>query len=138
MPAKIDNRVVETIVKSALSLGNLPTDYTPILNTISHDTRVVMIGEASHGTEDFYRHRAEITKRLIEEKGFNIIALEADWPDCHRITKYVKGYRSSMDKNANEALGYSNFFNVLTKKENLKGFPGGCGETQSCLTLLTG
>ncbi|MCZ0814152.1 MAG: protein-L-isoaspartate(D-aspartate) O-methyltransferase [Pseudomonadota bacterium] len=54
------------------------------------DARVVLIGEASHGTSEFYRIRALITKRLIEEKGFAIVAAEADWPDAARIDQYVR------------------------------------------------
>jgi protein-L-isoaspartate(D-aspartate) O-methyltransferase len=52
--------------------------------------RVVLIGEASHGTSEFYRLRADLTKRLIEEKGFTIVAAEADWPDAARIDHYVR------------------------------------------------
>lgn len=55
------------------------------------DARVVLIGEASHGTSDFYRTRAAITQRLIERHGFNIVAVEADWPDAGRIDRYVRG-----------------------------------------------
>ncbi len=54
------------------------------------DARIVLIGEASHGTSEFYRMRALITKRLIEEKGFTIVAAEADWPDAARIDHYVR------------------------------------------------
>ncbi len=54
------------------------------------DARVVLIGEASHGTSEFYRLRARITQRLIEEKGFSIVAVEADWPDAARIDHYVR------------------------------------------------
>ncbi len=55
------------------------------------DARVVMIGEASHGTADFYRTRAVITQRLIERHGFNIVAVEADWPDAGHVDQYVRG-----------------------------------------------
>ena len=55
------------------------------------DARVVMIGEASHGTSDFYRTRAAITQRLIEQHGFNIVAVEADWPDAGHVDQYVRG-----------------------------------------------
>lgn len=60
-----------------------------LLNRIGH-ARVVLIGEASHGTSEFYRMRARITQRLIEEKGFNFVAAEADWPDAARIDHYVR------------------------------------------------
>jgi erythromycin esterase-like protein len=59
------------------------------------DARVVMIGEASHGTSDFYRTRAAITKRLIERHGFNIVAVEADWPDAGHVDRYVRGLAPS-------------------------------------------
>uniref|UniRef100_A0A914E125 Erythromycin esterase n=1 Tax=Acrobeloides nanus TaxID=290746 RepID=A0A914E125_9BILA len=52
--------------------------------------RVVLLGEASHGTSDFYRARAEITKRLIQEHGFNIVAAEADWPDMSAVDRYIR------------------------------------------------
>jgi erythromycin esterase-like protein len=55
------------------------------------DARFVAIGEASHGTHEFYRERAEITKRLIQEKGFTAVAVEADWPDAYRVNRYVRG-----------------------------------------------
>jgi erythromycin esterase-like protein len=55
------------------------------------DKRVVLLGEASHGTSEFYRARAAITKRLIEEHGFTIVAVEADWPDAAYINRYVRG-----------------------------------------------
>ena len=55
------------------------------------DSKLVLIGEASHGTHEFYRTRAHITKRLIQEKGFTAVAAEADWPDAHRVNRYVSG-----------------------------------------------
>jgi erythromycin esterase-like protein len=54
------------------------------------DARVVLLGEATHGTSEFYRARAAITRRLIERHGFNIVAVEADWPDAARIDDYVR------------------------------------------------
>lgn len=55
------------------------------------NARIVMLGEASHGTHEYYTWRAYLSKRLIEEKGFNFIAVEGDWPDCYRINQYIKG-----------------------------------------------
>jgi protein-L-isoaspartate(D-aspartate) O-methyltransferase len=54
------------------------------------DARIVLLGEASHGTSEFYRARAAITRRLIEEHGFTIVAVEADWPDAASINRYVR------------------------------------------------
>jgi protein-L-isoaspartate(D-aspartate) O-methyltransferase len=64
-------------------------DLAPLLDRIG-EARVVLIGESSHGTSEFYRMRARITRHLIEEKGFNIVAAEADWPDAARIDHYVR------------------------------------------------
>jgi erythromycin esterase-like protein/predicted phosphoribosyltransferase len=65
--------------------------------------RFVLLGEASHGTQEFYRERAEITKRLIAEAGFTAVAVEADWPDAYRVNRFVRG--ESDDTSAEEALG---------------------------------
>lgn len=59
--------------------------------------QVVMLGEASHGTHEYYTWRTAISKRLIEEHGFRFIAVEGDWPDCYRINRYVKGYADAGD-----------------------------------------
>ncbi len=63
-------------------------DHDALLDLIG-DRRVVLIGEASHGTHEFYRERAELTKRLIVERGFTAVAVEADWPDADRVHCYV-------------------------------------------------
>ena len=63
----------------------------PLLKDIN-DRRVVMLGEASHGTHEYYTWRTAISKRLIVEKNFRFIAVEGDWPDCYLINRYVKGY----------------------------------------------
>jgi erythromycin esterase-like protein/predicted phosphoribosyltransferase len=78
------------------------------LEELIGDARVVLIGESSHGTHEFYAARAEITKWLIEEKGFSAVAAEADWPDAYRVNRYVRGLGE--DKNADEALsGFERF-----------------------------
>jgi len=82
--------------------GSLTSDFVPLLKAMGK-TRVAMIGEASHGTHEFYKTRAEITKRLISERGFNLIAVEGDWADVYRINRYV--CLKSEDKSAKEALG---------------------------------
>ena len=67
------------------------------------DARYVLLGEASHGTHEYYTWRAHISKRLIEEKGFSFIAVEGDWPDCYRLNRFVKNYPDS-GKSAYEVL----------------------------------
>ncbi len=74
----------------------------PLLDAIG-DARYVLLGEASHGTSEFYTWRTEISKRLIVEKGFSFIAVEGDWPDCQRVNRYVKGLPDSGGK-AEEVL----------------------------------
>jgi erythromycin esterase-like protein len=88
-----------------LSFGD--HDYDSLLHWIG-DRRFVLIGEASHGTHDFYRERALITRRLIEEKGFSAVCIEGDWPDAYRVNRYVQG--RGEDRNALDALsGFARF-----------------------------
>ena len=77
-------------------------DLEPLLGRIG-DARCVLLGEASHGTSEYYRWRARISERLIREKGFSFIAVEGDWPDCYRVNRYVKEYPDS-GESAREAL----------------------------------
>ncbi|OIN78944.1 erythromycin esterase family protein [Mycobacterium malmoense] len=78
------------------------------LEELIGDARIVLIGESSHGTHEFYEARAAITKWLIEEKGFCAVAAEADWPDAYRVNRYVRGLGE--DTNADEALsGFERF-----------------------------
>lgn len=78
------------------------------LEEVIGDARIVLIGESSHGTHEFYEARAAITKWLIEEKGFCGVAAEADWPDAYRVNRYVRGIGE--DKSADEALsGFERF-----------------------------
>lgn len=67
------------------------------------DSEIVMLGEASHGTSEFYTMRAEITKKLIKEKGFSFIAVEGDWPSCYTLNRYIK-HKADAPANAREAL----------------------------------
>ena len=81
---------VDVIRARALTLAGDPGQYDALLDGIG-DARVVLLGEATHGTHEFYRERGFITRRLIEEKGFNAVAVEADWPDAYRVNRYVRG-----------------------------------------------
>ena len=66
----------------------------PLLKDIA-GKRIVMLGEASRGTHEYYTWRTAISKKLIQEKGFRFIAVEGDWPDCYLINRYVKGYTNA-------------------------------------------
>src|SRR5205823_5730665 len=80
----------ERLHEFAQPLQNSPTDYDSLLKLIGN-AKYVLLGEATHGTHEFYKARAEITKRLIQEKGFTVIAWEADWPDAMRVSRFIQG-----------------------------------------------
>lgn len=91
-------KLVEAINEAAIPLEK-PTDYALLLKHIG-DARFVMIGEASHGTEEFYQTRIEITQQLIQKHGFMAIAIEADWPDAYRVHQYLQGKNVDDSKTA--------------------------------------
>lgn len=86
--AKPETALLDEIQSLARPVGS-PADLDPLIEQIG-DARYVLLGEASHGTSEFYTWRAEISKRLIAEKGFSFIAVEGDWPDCYSVNRYVK------------------------------------------------
>src|SRR5438132_4891307 len=102
-PTRATNSIglIEAARTAAHSLNGQPQDYDPLIDLIG-DARIVLLGAASHGTHEFYRERAEITKRLIQEKSFTAVAVEADWPDAYRVNRYVRGVGDDID--AGEAL----------------------------------
>lgn len=79
-----------------------PKDLDPLMERIGNAS-CVLLGEASHGTHEYYTWRMAITKRLIKEKGFNFMAVEGDWPACYTVNRYIKGY-SDQQKEATEVL----------------------------------
>lgn len=94
--------LIGTLRSSAQELTGARSDFDNLLKLVG-DAHYVLIGEASHGTHEFYQQRAHITARLISEKGFNAVAVEADWPDAYRVNRFVRGL--SQDQEAIEALG---------------------------------
>jgi erythromycin esterase-like protein len=96
MPTVAD---VRDLARGAVELTGDRGDYHRLHDHVG-DRRFVLLGEASHGTHQFYRERARITKRLIEEKGFTAVAVEADWPDAYRVNRYVLGQSSDRDATA--------------------------------------
>jgi erythromycin esterase-like protein len=93
---------INLIREKAVRLGGAGEVPDEIMALVG-DARFVLIGEASHGTHEFYKFRAEITKRLIAEKNFAAVAVEADFPDAYRINRFVRGAGS--DSTAEESLG---------------------------------
>ena len=99
--AKGARPLAATIRAAAVPLSGGAADYDALLELVG-DARLVLLGEATHGTHELYRERARITRRLIEERGFTIVAVEADWPDAYRVNRFVRG---GGDATAIEALG---------------------------------
>jgi erythromycin esterase-like protein len=92
--------LVHSIRERAVPLRE-PKDLEPLIDRIAK-ARVVMLGEATHGTHEFYRERARITRRLVEERGFGVVAVEADWPDAYRVNRWIR--LSGSDDTAIRAL----------------------------------
>jgi erythromycin esterase-like protein len=101
MATRQTTALLEAVRTTAYPITGAARDYDPLIEMIG-DARYVLLGEASHGTHEFYKARAEITKRLIREKGFTFLAWEADWPDALRVNRYIRG--TSPDQDAAEAL----------------------------------
>ncbi len=97
MPASTSDRDLSRVLRSAIvPLTGGSRDYDGLLDRVG-DARFVLLGEASHGSHEFYVERARITRRLIEEKGFTAVAVEADWPDAYRVNRYVRGSGEDAD-----------------------------------------
>lgn len=112
----------DVIAGAAVPLTGAATDYDALLDMVG-DSRFVLLGEASHGTHEFYRERAQITKRLITEKGFTAVAVEADWPDAYRVNRYVRG--ESRDSEAVDALaGFKRFPAWMWRNADVLDFVG--------------
>src|SRR2546428_12965509 len=88
--------LVDAVREAAHPITGSPADYDSLLELVG-EARFALLGEASHGTHEFYRERAEITKRLITEKGVTAAAVEADWPDAYRVNRYVRGVSDDVD-----------------------------------------
>ena len=114
--------MVEDVRSAARPLEGGARDHDELLERVG-DARLVLLGEASHGTHEFYRERALITKRLILEKGFHGVAAEADWPDSYRVNRYVRG--RGEDRDAAEALGgFSRFPTWMWRNADVLDFVG--------------
>jgi erythromycin esterase-like protein len=82
------------------------------------DARVVLLGEASHGTSEFYRARAAITRRLVEQHGFTIVALEADWPDAAQLDRFVR----HRGRRKGEEMAFQRFPSWMWRNAEFDGF----------------
>lgn len=107
LSSNLYRHLVSAARAAAVETYNTREDVERIVNRLG-PARIYLIGEASHGTQDFYNVRASITKYLIEHQGLNAVALEADWPDAYRVNRFVRG--EGPDADANSALaGFERF-----------------------------
>ena len=113
---------VETIRRCADPLSGDNSDYDALMERCAK-AKIVMLGEATHGTHEFYKARADITKRLVEELRFNAVAVEADWPDAWRVNGFVKGLDE--DAAAADALaGFKRFPQWMWRNSDVLDFTG--------------
>ena len=113
---------VEVVRRRSILLTGDPSQYDALIEGIG-DAQVVLLGEATHGTHEFYRERAFITRRLIAEKGFAAVAVEADWPDAYRVNRYVRG--TSGDEGSVESLaGFGRFPTWMWRNADVLDFIG--------------
>jgi len=99
--------IQEDLVRQIRAIAR-PVDSADRLISRIGDSHLVLIGEATHGTHEFYRIRADLTRRLILEKGFSAVAIEGDWPDTYRVHRFVQGI--SDDRDAAQSLeGFRRF-----------------------------
>ena len=118
----MDRGQIEAIRAAAHPLQRSASDFDLLLERIG-DASVVLLGEASHGTHEFYHARAELTRRLIEEMGFDAVAVEADWPDAYRANRYVRGVGD--DPDAERALsGFERFPAWMWRNTDVVDFIG--------------
>jgi erythromycin esterase-like protein len=114
--------ITQAVRQVAHPLGGVASDYDPLMNWVGN-ARLVLLGEATHGTHEFYQQRAAITQRLIQEKGFTAVAVEADFPDGYRVNRFVRGIGE--DATPEEALrGFRQFPSWMWRNTDVLNFVG--------------
>lgn len=118
-PGAVESPALAVSAAAVDAPGGVPA--AEVLDDLVGDARIVLIGESSHGTHEFYAARAEITKWLIEHKGFTAVAAEADWPDAYRVNRFVHG--APGDTTAEEALsGFQRFPAWMWRNDVVRDF----------------
>lgn len=119
-PARGD--LLRRIRNAAVPLEGTAGDYDDLVR-LAADRRVVLLGEATHGSHELYRERIRITQRLVREEGFSAVAVEADWPDAARVNAYVRGVGNDAD--AVDALaGFQRFPTWMWRNADVLDFVG--------------
>ncbi|MEH7388544.1 erythromycin esterase family protein [Bacillus sp. JJ1521] len=98
----MEDKMIQAIQQHSNPITGSKNDLDPLVSAITNQ-KYILLGEASHGTSEFYKIRADMTKRLIVEKEFTFIAVEGDWPACQEVNRYIKGY-SNQFENARDVL----------------------------------
>jgi erythromycin esterase-like protein len=114
--------LAQAIAEQATPMVGAHTDFDLLLDRIG-DARFVLLGEATHGSHEFYRIRAELTKRLIREKDFAAVAAEADWPDAYRVHRYLRGGGGDLDA-ADALAGFQRFPQWMWRNADLLDLVG--------------
>ena len=118
LPKVPDADLVQVITGTCEAFDDVETaDLAPLMTRIG-DAKIVLLGEASHGTSEFYRMRDRITKELVQKKGFDFIAIEGDWPDAARIDHYVRHF----DYPASEWTAFARFPTWMWRNEDVRAF----------------
>lgn len=115
-------REAKQLRRLAQRLAGNTNDYDTLLERIG-DARLVLLGEATHGTHEFYRERAQITKRLIQELGFDAVAVEADWPGAYRVNLHVTG-RGNDAEAIDSLAGFKRFPAWMWRNADVLDFVG--------------
>jgi erythromycin esterase-like protein len=117
-----EHDILEVLRRGAVWFEPTIDGFGSLLDSVG-DASLVLIGEASHGTHEFYRTRAELTKALLRGKRFNIVAVEADWPDAYRANRWVR--HASNDPDAETALGdFTRFPRWMWRNRDVVEFMG--------------
>jgi protein-L-isoaspartate(D-aspartate) O-methyltransferase len=117
-PRRGDGTLAEMIAGAAESFDSIESAHlAPLLQRVG-EARVVLLGEASHGTSEFYRMRERISRELIEKKGFSFVAIEGDWPDAARIDHYARHFEYS----PKEWTAFARFPTWMWRNEEVRGF----------------
>ncbi|MHB9028504.1 MAG: erythromycin esterase family protein [Candidatus Latescibacterota bacterium] len=125
-----EEKLLEEIRNSAIPVEGAP-DFNVLLDLVGN-ARFVLLGEATHGTHEFYAARADITMRLIREKNFNAVAVEADWPDAYRVNRYIRG--RGLDRFAIDSLAdFTRFPTWMWRNTDVLNFIGELHEHNSLL-----
>jgi erythromycin esterase-like protein len=122
MHQTLKTTLAELLHRRAHPITGSRKDHDPLLDLCTN-ARVILLGEASHGTHEFYRERSRITRRLINEQGFDAVAVEADWPDAYRVNRWVQG--AGEDRSALDSLG------------SFERFPGWMWRNRDVLEFIT-